>query len=230
MNLPTEIVNNGKFKVEILVGDTPIGTTIKAGYEWDGWMRRDLDNFYRKGSDIIDVGGNIGYNTLMFSEYGNVHTFEPLFHEILNRNVKNNILKHSAHVYPYALGEKNIFSSIFFPKTFPNGSMDFGKVSMKPTANHSNMSKPVEVKRLDLVYRGIPSFMKIDVEGCEFEVLKGSERILKSFFPTIMIKIENIQESEIPKYLLDLGYKFVHPRPDFMYAFSLKNWDHVSIE
>ena len=230
MNLQTDLVNNGRYKVEVIRGDSYIGPTIRSGYEWDGWMRRDIDNFYRPGSDIIDIGGNIGYNTLMFSDYGNVHTFEPLYQEIINRNLKHNNPKHSVCVHPYALGSKNTFSTIFIPKPLQNSTINFGNSSMVPTKDHSNISMPVAVKTLDTVYKGIPSLIKIDVEGYELEVLKGSEETLKKFFPTLLIEIHEIQNSEIPDYLNKLGYRFVHPRPEHMYVFSLKNWEHVSVD
>ena len=67
-------VNNGIYNVAIIKNDEYIGPCIACGHEWDGWMREDIKNNYKDGTDIIDIGANIGYNTLMFSDYGPVHT------------------------------------------------------------------------------------------------------------------------------------------------------------
>lgn len=53
-----------------------------------------------------------------------------------------------------------------------------------------------------------PDFIKIDVEGAEFEVLKGSQKILKFKKPLILISIhsENLK-NEILFFLKKIGYK-----------------------
>ena len=60
------------------------------GHEWDGWMRNDIPRYYKEGTDILDIGANIGYNSLMFSDYGPVVSFEPMFHEIVIKNAEVN--------------------------------------------------------------------------------------------------------------------------------------------
>ena len=47
----------------------------------------------------VHVGANIGYNSLMFSDYGPVIAFEPVFNEIVNMNMRDNNLKHKVSVY-----------------------------------------------------------------------------------------------------------------------------------
>lgn len=59
-------VNNGKYDVFVIANDEYIGPCIARGYEWDAWMRMDVEKHYKPGTDIIDMGANIGYNTLIF--------------------------------------------------------------------------------------------------------------------------------------------------------------------
>ena len=73
-------MTNGIYDVHVISNDEYIGPTIARGREWDGWMRGDIRRCHKPDTEIIDVGANIGYNTLMFSDYGPVVSFEPVFH------------------------------------------------------------------------------------------------------------------------------------------------------
>jgi len=59
-----------------------------------------------------------------------------------------------------------------------------------------------------------PTFIKIDVEGAEFEVLKGAKQTLKKFKPVLVIEIHEFilpsfgtSTQEIIDYLTELGYE-----------------------
>ena len=81
MEFDTDEVPVGKFTVSVIRDDQYIGGCLRRGIEWDGWMRHDLPHLAQPGMDILDIGGNIGWNALMFSDYGPVHCFEPLYHD-----------------------------------------------------------------------------------------------------------------------------------------------------
>ena len=102
MSFPTEEVKVGKFTVSVIDNDQYIAGCLRRGQEWDGWMRHDLPFLYEPGTDILDIGGNIGWNALMFSDYGPVHTFEPLFHEVITKNISQNLLQNSVTIHPLA--------------------------------------------------------------------------------------------------------------------------------
>ena len=73
-------IRSGSKLISFIENDKIIGETLMAGIEWEGWMRNDAAAVYKPGTDILDIGGNIGCTALMFSDIGPVHTFEPLFH------------------------------------------------------------------------------------------------------------------------------------------------------
>jgi hypothetical protein len=57
-----------------------------------------------------------------------------------------------------------------------------------------------------------PFFIKIDVEGAELEVLKGSLTVIKKYNPVILIEIQNIKSYMDIKVLLSLyGYINIDP-------------------
>jgi len=65
MSVDVVKVNNGKYDVFVIANDEYIGPCIARGYEWDAWMRTDVEKYYKPGTDIIDMGANIGYKILM---------------------------------------------------------------------------------------------------------------------------------------------------------------------
>ena len=219
MNFDTETVYNGKYNVDIIKNDEYIGNVIKHGYEWDGWMREDLEYFYVPGTDILDIGANIGYNTLMASDYGPVHSFEPLFHEIVQKNVNQNNLINTVKVHPYALGDKNETSFIYIVKQNHHGTVNYGGCSLHSSDGHESEGVPIDVKRLDDVYQGHASFVKMDAEGYEYEILQGATELLRKHRPNLLLEIHDFenQKSKFIPFLAQFGYNHIIPRPEHMY-------------
>ena len=227
----TDNAQVGKFKVSVIRDDNYIGGCLRRGYEWDGWMRQDIPHVYKPGTDILDIGGNIGWNALMFSDYGPVHTFEPAFHSVIQKNIAQNQLLNSVTLYPYALGETDDTIPIFITKKEPNGLRNYGAASLHPIAEkdqvpgHAGYEEKgisVPVKRLDDVYSGVPSVIKLDVERHELEVIKGAWRTISTHRPAMYIEILNPKNDEIVRMLEPLGYKMIE-RPEHNYLFISSN-------
>tara|TARA_B110000285_G_scaffold232146_1_gene302521 strand:- start:845 stop:1522 length:678 start_codon:yes stop_codon:yes gene_type:complete len=217
-------VNNGKYNVSVIDNDQYIGNTIKHGYEWDGYMRSDIEKYYKPGTDIIDIGANIGYNTLMFSDYGPVHSFEPVFYKIVDINIKNNTLKHDVTLYSIALSDCNKDVTMYLPKnpTDNPNVINYGGTSMFLTESHNeNQTILCKCDTLDNIYYGVPSIIKMDVEGNEINVLKGAINTLKLHKPMLYIEIGDYKNSEIPEFLKEFGYKDPEPKPEHMYIFTV---------
>lgn len=221
MDLETHVVRVNKYLVNVISDDLYIRLALTRGYEWDGWMRPDIQQLYKPGTDIIDVGGNIGYNSLMFSDYGPVHTFEPLFHSVITKNVTQNTLQNPVKVYPVALS--NVVSSVpmFIMKPQDYGLTNYGASSMHPSEWHrEETSIMVQTVRLDDVYSGVPSIMKVDVEEHEFEVLLGAENTIKMHKPSLYVEILHYEKSPVVPWLTNMGYRVI-PRPEHNYLFVI---------
>lgn len=212
----------GKFRVTYIENDQYIGPVLRAGHEWDGWMRHDLQKHYKSGTDILDVGGNIGWNALMFSDYGPVHTFEPLFHEYIQKNVNQNTLNHPVTIHPYGLSSKESQVPIYLPKS--DGDVrNYGgtSVHLSDGCDESSATQII-LKRLDDVYTGPgPSMMKIDVEGHELDVLRGAQKTIERWKPSLWVEIFNFSSNPVVEFLTkDLGYTNVYARPESNYLFT----------
>jgi FkbM family methyltransferase len=223
--LQVKCVNNGRYNVFYMADDEYIGPTIAAGYEWDEWMRKDAQKYFKEGTEILDIGANIGYNSLMFSDYGPVYAFEPLFHKVVKLNVENNKLKHNMYVIPIALSDENKTIDMYFPNAVEaTGLRNYGGSSTQKTDGMDESTKTtVSCHRLDDIYKGTPSLIKIDVEGHELEVLKGAENTIKKYMPTLLIEIFDFDNNEVPKYLKSLGYDDPEERPEHVYLYRAKD-------
>jgi len=215
----TDDCNVAHFKVSFIRDDQYIANTLRQGYEWDGWMRQDLPHLIKPGCDILDVGGNIGYNSLMFSDYAPVHTFEPLFHTVISKNIDQNTLKNPVTLHTYGLSDSEKTTDIFLPKR--DGALrNYGGTSLHPNERqHSDEKFTIELKKLDDVYKGTPSLIKIDVEGHEFEVIKGGLETITRYKPALYVEIFGFNESPIPEFLKNIGYSRIIERPEHNYLF-----------
>ncbi len=147
-------------------------------------MRRLLSD----NSNCIDVGchkGEILESILKYSPRGHHYAFEPipyLFNQ-LEKKYKNKAL-----IYPYAISDKAGKSSFQFVKNAPAYS---GIKKRKYDIAKPDIEKlEVELRTLDEV---IPKntkidFIKIDVEGGEYDVLKGAKRLLKKSHPVVVFE------------------------------------------
>lgn len=216
-------VNNGIYDVHVISDDEYIGPVIARGHEWDRWMRRDVRRWHVPGTEILDIGANIGYNTMMFSDYGPVVSFEPVFHKIVELNVKSNALRYGVQVIPCALSDEKTISTIHIPSRGceSNTLVNYGGASFNLGDDMRGEGINAYCERLDDIYTGTPSFVKIDVEGHELKVLKGAEETLKKHTPTVLIEIHDFSEdNEVHKFMMSLGYSMPEKRPEkvFMYT------------
>jgi FkbM family methyltransferase len=217
-------VNNGKYNVFFIKDDQYIGPCIARGNEWDGWMRSDIEKHYKPETDILDIGANIGYNTLMFSDYGPVHSFEPVYNQIVNKNCQSNSLKNKVSVYPCALSDKEEVKEIFLPtrEKVSNTFINYGGTSFHLEDEIQGTSMMVQCARLDDVYKGTPSIIKIDVEGHELSVLEGARETIEKHKPVILIELlPHVEDSKKVRELLkEMGYGEPSERPEAVFVFT----------
>lgn len=147
-------------------------------------MRRVINH----NSNCIDIGchkGEILDSILKLAPDGQHYAFEPIPEMFARLKKKYN---GRARILPYALSDKNCTSKFNFVK---NASAYSGLQHRTYNVKKPVIEKiPVEVTTLDSV---IPEdiavhFIKIDVEGAEFDVLKGGVNLLKKHKPVIIFE------------------------------------------
>jgi FkbM family methyltransferase len=186
-------------------------------------MRREARTYHKPGTDILDIGANIGYNTLIFSDYGPVIAFEPVFHQIVKLNVQGNTLRHDVQVAACALSDTKEVREMNIPAQGcqSNTHINYGGTSLYTNETIKTTPVTVNCERLDDIYDGVPSLMKIDVEGHELGVLRGAEKTIKKHKPVILIEIHDFTDDhEVHVFLKSLGYDVPIKKPEAMYLYT----------
>ena len=181
---------------------------------------RLVKNFIIPNSDSIDVGVYRGVYTYEMSKYSKlVHAFEP--NPVLFENIEKNLKKIIKNVsfYNCALSDKDESVRLKVPirnKNYNKNNYEEYFQMGKATIHQKNIidefeSFDIQTKKLDdFNFTNKISFIKIDVEGHEIEVIKGSEKTIKKNKPTLLVEIEEQytqkKVSETLKYINSLGY------------------------
>jgi FkbM family methyltransferase len=133
------------------------------------WIK---DHGIRRGDTVVDCGANHGFSTVLFARWtgatGKVHAIEPLPHNvgILRKNLQLNDVNNVV-IHQVAAGELNGIAKL---TDHPNASVTEDPSTRFISADMRRLDDEIKEARID--------FIKIDVEGYEFEVLKGAERLL----------------------------------------------------
>ena len=161
-----------------------------------------MEEKIKAGNIVVDVGANIGLHTLNMARIvgntGQVFAFEPdpSNFKILGKNVKVNNYKNII-LEQKAVGDKHGRATLYqsddpgrhriFPQTKAKGQVQVELTSLDKYFIDSNLVDKI-------------NFIKIDVEGLEFSVLKGMENILKN-----NKKIKILFEF-MPKNIMEAGF------------------------
>ena len=179
-----------------------------------------LERFIEPGTDSIDVGVYRGVYSYEMSKYSkNVHSFEPnpIIFEYINKNLKKII--NNIFLYNYALSNKNQVIDLKVPirneKYNRENFEEFYELG-RATIHQENTFKRYEKfqitsKKIDeFNFKNNISFIKIDVEGHELEVIKGGEEIISKNKPILLVEIEERYSqnkvSDTINYINKLGY------------------------
>lgn len=177
-------------------------------------------NTVKCGMVVLDIGANIGYYTVKMAsivgEQGKVLAFEP--NSLMVEELKNNIeLNNFKNIQIHEIALSNISGNL----TFYNPSIGkeaHGSLKQNKTFDFTD-TKEVKAERLDMVLKnaGIDKvdFIKMDVEGAEYEVLLGAKELLSSDNKPIIIfeSAENLcyafehKVFDVLKLVSDYGYE-----------------------
>ncbi|MDA7529236.1 FkbM family methyltransferase [bacterium] len=169
---------------------------------------------------VFDVGANVGTwscNLCKLFEDTKIHAFEPnpLSFNILNTENKNKLHR----INKCAVGDKDGNITLYLPNDTPSELC-----SVFPTGYPKETALEVEMTTLDnYAKRNLITYInliKIDVEGNELAVLKGSSRLLKlNQVDLIQFEFSRVSSSsriffkDIYDILISYGYKLsrIHP-------------------
>ncbi len=176
----------------------------------------------KPGMVVVEAGSNIGAHTVPIAKLvgskGKVLAFEPQFvvFKILEANLIMNQIE-NAHAYHAALGSEAGMLNIA-PVDYTQDD-NFGGIALTKGVGDS-----VAVTTLDSYNLPRLDFLKIDVEGMEIEVLKGSYKSIAAFRPIIYVENDRLEPGSseaLNKYILGMDYRaWWHITP----AFDINNY------
>ncbi|OFX12605.1 MAG: hypothetical protein A2516_06510, partial [Alphaproteobacteria bacterium RIFOXYD12_FULL_60_8] len=140
-----------------------------------------------------DVGANKGVYTYWLEHRAtHVHAYEPnpKMFAVLQKSVGNSPKVTLRHIAASDQAGEAVLHIPRGSRGFSNqgGSLKLSKRQREPEREHAEVR--VEAKRLDDENLSNIGFMKIDVEGFEFEVLAGAELIIQRDHPVLLIEME----------------------------------------
>ncbi len=183
--------------------DIAIYTTADNYIEWSilstGTYEDEISKLIKisltAGDNAIDIGGNIGLQSLRMSgcvgHNGKVVAFEPL--NYLQEKFKKNITLNKANnvtLLPFALSDQPSELEL----TINNDKWNQGTFSLSNKDTGNNKQRVVvkvgddipEIQSLNSL-----ALIKIDVEGFEFHVLKGLKQTLQKHKPRIIFEYDS---------------------------------------
>jgi len=204
-------------KIYLYPNDGVARLTYYFGYH-EPAIFRFLDSFLKSGMVYFDIGANIGLYSLFASKRvgknGKIFSFEPQF-ETYNRFLQNIELNNFQNIYAINKGVGDSDGSFTIIQ-----NEDSAKSYITKSLSEENELPKVEVINLDkfLTKNNLSKidYLKIDVEGFEYNVLLGCYSLLKNNPPKIIqielyanfLKRNRTSISEVKTYLNSLGYVF----------------------
>ena len=185
---------------------------------WDGiWDPVQLNRLgalcQAQGFDLfLDIGANTGLYSILLTDRRLVPealAFEPDpgTREFLHTNINLNGLADRIRVLPYALGDAHS-DAILTQSTEVNRGESWIAHAEQPAGDDTVM---VPVRRLDDEYRfrGQRLLIKIDVEGYEFQTIKGMERTLRENSCYLQVELYSPHLEKLKAAFAALGYRFL---------------------
>ena len=189
-----------------------VNKSIRRGRIWEKKLINIYKEYINKDSVVLDIGANLGCHTVPLSLLCNkVYAFEAQekLYKLLSETIEYN-----------ELDNVKLFNNIVSDGSkeeleFVNSGCGRGGITTyRPrlggiiTTEKCITIDSLGLKELD--------FIKIDVEGAEFEVLAGAAETIKKLHPVIILETWNTKRNKINlvKYCNEYGYSFTYIKGD----------------
>jgi len=177
-----------------------------------------IRRYLNEGQVVLDIGAHKGVYTSFFRDEvgddGIIVCFEPqqVLGDYLSKTIS--LFKwRNVHLERLALSEKNGEASFFVPghegETSPSASLEG---SSEGVQGHSQVVQTVTLDDYCSKKGLYPNFIKCDVEGHEYSVLKGGVITLGKYHPAVMLECEqrHLRQAsvfDVFNFMQGLGYR-----------------------
>jgi len=202
--------------------------SILANRLWDEEVVDTILQHVRPGTDVLDIGANIGLVTLGILQKAatrgipppTIHCFECNINTF-NMLTYNTVGCTSVSLYSFALGDKtqicnvtqlpyNMGCSYIYQARGEHGqeSYEYPSVVCEGAHIRTGNSFAVCLPLDSILYQFTRpiSVVKIDVEGFERQVLRGARTLLMAHRPVVIVEIWKIHEAEVIAFFESIQY------------------------
>ena len=162
--------------------DTVVSKSLNSNLIWEKEESEFFKNIIKEGMNVVDIGANIGYFTLLFSKWignkGKVYSFEPdpSNFEILSKNICANRSK-NVTAFQKALSNNDGKLSLFLCEKNKGDHRIFDFYAFEDDDKRKKID--VESVTLDSVLSDKKiEVIKMDVQGAEYLVLEGMKETI----------------------------------------------------
>jgi len=215
-------------KYALFPNDNAVTSSIIQGWQYEPYMFEFLNKnlIETTGKEIIDIGANNGNFTIDFAhlvgDTGKVYAFEPqriIYYQLCGNVFMNGL--DNVYCYNHAIG--NVVTSISMENVdyYNTGDVNFGNVKIDESSRWKKIDSQLipaekeyvlEVPLDQYSFKDVV-FIKIDVQGYELNVIKGSQRTIEKHRPYLFVEFEDdllresgTSEAELQSYIESLGY------------------------
>lgn len=211
--LSTDINHTYYGKMRVITNDKGISHWLIKNYIWEEHILNLIFKYIRPDSTIIDIGANMGTHTIGITKHilekastkgTKIIAFEPqpFIYSLLQHNMLHyEDPKIEIELHPCGLSNKE--TTIFMSMPNYEEVENPGGYGLEWNETYTEELTKVEVRTLDSFNLSNVSFIKIDVEGHENQVLNGAQETIRQSKPVMIIEIlggvhiENASDKEL---------------------------------
>lgn len=221
-------------KFQCYLGDY-FSDCILTGKGWDTQLESIMDKLEGKirQGDIIEIGANVGASFVpIANKYPsfNFHCVEPVpsFFNLLQKNI---VSYKTNNIRSYNLAVSSINGKMVEIHT----QMGTAGALAEYDGHHYMGTLKIVSKTVDTLFSDKNVvFIKLDVDGFEFDILKGSHKIFELYKPmcfmefhTKIMKQLDIDPLEVSKFFEDLGYERISIYYDFKHIITTNSYEEL---
>jgi FkbM family methyltransferase len=167
--------------------DQYIGASLAKYGEFSTGESEVFQKLVAPGMTVVEVGANIGAHTVELSRRvgptGMVHAFEP--QRIVFQTLCANLaLNACANVFAHQAAVGAVPGEILVPILAPDRPTNFGGLSLRGATE----GERVPLRTLDGLGLAACHFIKLDLEGMEFEALQGAAALVRQHRPVLYVE------------------------------------------
>ncbi|MGC3946014.1 MAG: FkbM family methyltransferase [Chryseolinea sp.] len=170
--------------------------------DWELPMQKVISKYLKKGDTVLDLGAHQGFLAMIMCDEvgpdGKVFSFEPLqrnfdllsFHvrvnSISNCVPKFGAVSESSGTVRFTISEADVSNT--YVSTSPAFSV-LVKTAEVPSFSLDDLLKSGEIP--------CPQFIKVDVEGAEYDVLRGAVNLLENCSPIVYLETHDVHNAGV---------------------------------